>query len=1407
MESKDYYLGLTFEPSAVGWAVTDKDYHILRKCGKDLWGVHEFDMAQTAEKRRNARTSRRLNAKARIRLGLLRSYFAPAIEAVDPDFFTRLDNSKYLLSDKAACVRYSQIYFNDKGYKDRDYLHDYPTIFHLRSALLDMKHTGQVYDVRLVYLALANMFKHRGNSYFSTSSNMDVLNSEQMELQWECLLTSLADTCDITLRVVPLSHVLDILADHTVGKRTKAASLQELFLVEKKDKGAAAFLKCLCGLSVDASLLFPVSSDEKVSINFSSVSYEESIPELEEQLGDACYAVVEQMKSIYDFSALKSILAGCQYYSLAQVACYEKHHSDLECLKALYRQYLPSTAYKKMFCTDIPGSYSAYVNYLQEGGKRYRRGVGGSGGNATSRRQAMYNTIKKDFADCPKDDAQLAYVFSEIENEQFLLKQRTDTNGVIPNQVYAAEMRRILNNAGNYLPFLNDRDASGYTVSERILDLFSFCLPYYVGPIGRNSKTGWAVRKDATDTDPIYPWNLEEKIDMEATSKAFIENLIRSCTYIAGEKVLPKSSLIYERFTVLNEINAICIDGERIPTALKQQIYADLFMTGKSVTKKKLCNYLISKNTITSASQVSGIADVIGAQLSSYKKLKSILGDWIDTPEGTETAEDIIYWGTIYGESKKMFRKHLLHYVDQGRLSENQLLKISSCKFKGWGRLSREFLNLNGLKRPSESSPYSQMLTIMSALWDYSLNLNELIYSDDFTFRHELEKKRIHSVKTLSDFQYDDLEEFHFSAPVKRMVWRSLLIVKEIIDTMGYAPKRLFMEMARVNEPDYNHKNSKLDQKKNFLMHAYDKIPDNEDHQWKAEIKEAAESGALNRKKVYLYYCQMGYDLYTGEKIHLEDVLNDTSEIYNIDHIYPQHYVMDNSTDNNLVLVNKKANSILKSDRYPVPLEIWDNSAVRHVWDLLHRNGLMNDEKYRRLTSRTPFSEQQMGNFIAAQMIEVSQGAKSIAALLKDLLPDGSTLVTVKSANVAAFRQKFEFPRLRILNELHYAQQAYLNIVVGNVYYTKFTNDPWHFIRTDYAADRKKFHYNLAKMFDRPVYRNEQIAWDIGTKKEEGTIQTVQDMIKKTSSLLTHMPLEVHGGLANATVYPAAKAKADCYYPLKSSDVHLSDVTKYGGVTAASITYYFLVKHVERNKTVISIEALPSFYKPGVEKRPDGLEWYCKEQLAYKNVTILIPKIRKQTVIEINGYRMYLSGKSNNSITLRNAEQMFLPDPLLPYVKKLEKYAPLLLAVKKKKPDNLAFVNLYDNDLSEENNLKLYDILTEKHTKSLFAKRPQPAGSKLSACRSRFLMLPVPAQCLVLYQILLLSRVGICVADMTLIGGAAHFGLLQINKKLDCENNRIYLISQSVTGLHEKRIRIHPDLQNQARKPTVLTVG
>ena len=144
-----YYLGLDMGTSSVGWAVTDENYQLMRKKGKDLWGVRLFQEAKTAEERRTNRVSRRRRQREVARIGYLKEMFATEIDKIDPGFFQRLDDSRFFEEDKNVQQRFSL--FAGDTYTDKEYYEDYPTIYHLRKELME---SSKPHDVRLVYLAI-----------------------------------------------------------------------------------------------------------------------------------------------------------------------------------------------------------------------------------------------------------------------------------------------------------------------------------------------------------------------------------------------------------------------------------------------------------------------------------------------------------------------------------------------------------------------------------------------------------------------------------------------------------------------------------------------------------------------------------------------------------------------------------------------------------------------------------------------------------------------------------------------------------------------------------------------------------------------------------------------------------------------------------------------------------------------------------------------------------------------------------------------------------------------------------------------------------------------------------------------------------------------------------------------------
>ena len=1336
-----YYIGLNAGPTYAAYAVTNTSYNLSRFKGKDMWGVYKFDEAETAEERTQYRQGRTNKKKIKERIGLLRSYFADEVQKVDENFFVRLDNSFYYNEDKDIRLNGDRnVLFADEDYCDRQYMSEYPTIYHLRS---ELAHGSQKPDIRCLYLAVSHIMKNRGNFYTRNLENTDISLGEV----YQNICTKAAEH-DIVLKMeVPAEKIMDIMTNTGISGKVKATLVTQL--VDATSKPAVSIIKLMCGLKAKIADIFPevaenLEEDEKkLSFSFKNEDYFDKADSIEKLIGENEYSLIESVKEMYDAAIIKNIIQDYRYVSDAKIASYNKHANDLKILKAELKTILPEDEYRRFFSEEEPGTYGAYVhfsNYNIHNGIKRRKS------DKRRTQEELYHTIKKYLADV--DDEQAEYILDEIDKGTFLPKQRILDNALIPNQLYTVELKAILDNASTYYDFLNSRDESGLTVSERILSLFTFTMPYFIGPVSPYNSRGWAVRKDL---GKVYPWNLKDKVDMGQSAKQFIEKIIGKCNYLSGEKVLPNASLLYEKYRVLNEINSISVDGEKISVEMKQAIVNELLYSGKTISKKKILSFLIKNENATSDSIITGIDDKLNNSMASHRFFTDIFGCL--NKDNEAVAEDIILWSTIYGSSKELITEQILNkYPDM--FDEEQLRKILNLNCKDWGKLSQKFLNMKGLDKDND-----EYVSVIDAMWNNNLNLMELMYDTRFDFSSRVKDKTKNAAKNLFSFDYDDLYDLYATTAQRRTIWACVKIVREIVRLKGYAPESIFLETVKSRPNDIP-----KESRKGKLTALYKGLK-GVSADWKKKmiylIEECDADGSLKAKNVYLYFLQMGKDIYTGKDISLEELKSpDKRKKHNIDHIYPKHFVKDDSIDN-LVLTNTDLNRDL-SDRYPVPQDIYEN--MHEFWQQLRRSGLISAEKLARLSDRNPLSDEKRASFIGKLYNQAGSSTRMMADIFKNILPKDTKVIYAKTSETNEFRHKFDFPRATIINNDYLAKDAYLNIVVGNVWYTKFTASPMWYIREEYR--KKKSEYNLNRMYDFNVIRDDRIAW-ITDKTNPGaaTINTVNKVMNRNTVITITRTTQGHGGLTNATITRADKAKEGVYLPLKTSDERMS-VTKYGGKTSITSAYMFLVEHTQKKSRVRTVYSLPLHLVSQITGKKD-LEKYCTEVLHLINPVVKITKILLFSELIIDGYSYLLGGKAVNQYYLRNNVPMRLSAEWQKYVNKIEKY--------------INFKSL-DKDISAEKNIELYDELVDKHSNSIYAKRRNAAADMLKKGRNAFIKLSVKEQLEVLSQIFILTRMGTNITNLSGIGAGQHVGSITMGCNISTLES-VKLVNRSVTGL------------------------
>lgn len=1402
MGSKDYYIGLDMGTSSVGWAVSDTEYNLLRAKGKDMWGVRLFSEASTSADRRSHRTSRRNLNRKKVREGLLKEIFEEEINKKDPGFFERLKESKYYLEDKVNDTPF--VLFADTGYTDKEYYEEYPTVFHLINELVSEK-GKEPHDVRLVFLACLNIFKHRGHFLNDNLSGDGIDDIKDLCQDFVTRLSDYNQNLDYDDGIETKDFVgdelaaelNDILRNKHLSRKAKQNRLIESLQLSNKNKYIKEMVGLMCGLTATISNIFVKDSydeeQKKLKLSFESSSLDEDLVKVESMITQEEYEMICILKKIHDWSVVSVIMGSHTYLSEARVELYKKHKEDLAKLKKIYKEYAPDK-YDDMFREMSENSYSAYVGKVssnkksQSGNHKTRMQRRG----AKCKQEDFYVRIKKELKDVP--DSITKEIWEDIETNSFLPKQLTNENGVIPYQLHQAELKKILENASIYLTFLNDKDERGLSNKEKIEQLFEFRIPYFVGPLYKSEKNktnAWVVRKEF---GKVYPWNFDEKIDKKQSAEIFIERMVRHCTYLNDESALPKDSLKYERFRVLNELNNLRINGERINSELKQRIYNELFKVSKKrITKSMLSNYLVSNGIADKDVELSGFDGTFANALLSYGKFRELFGVDTLTDKQETAAENIIKWSTVYGDSKKFLKEKIEENYgpdsDTPLLNKKQIDRVLGYRFKEWGNLSREFLNIEGADRDPETST-GEIMPLLTRMWEENYNLMELL-SNKFSYRDTIAERTGEIEKSLTDIEYEDLEGLYISAPVKRMTWQTLLILKEIYQVMGYAPKKIFVEMAR----EEGEKGSRKSSRKKRLEDLY-KSCKNDSKELSEGIKNCDEA-QLRSKKLYLYYMQKGKCMYSGKIIDFEKLFTND---YDIDHIYPQSVVKDDSLDNNMVLVERNYNN-KKSDTYPI-FSDWQNK-MKSFWNMLKEEGFINEEKYKRLTRTDELSDDELANFVNRQLVETRQATKVIAELLKNSFADtDSKVVYVKAGNVSEFRHKFsmkydresekskvihpELVKCRIINDFHHANDAYLNIVVGNVYDVKFTQNPYNYIK-EYKkqqankdkSEREKYH--MDKIFDFNVKRGNEVAWI--KSGSNNTLETVLKVMRKNTPLVTVMNYEEHGQLADMTIYSASEAKSKKgigYIKTKITDTRLV-VERYGGVKKYKGTYFFLVEHTEKNNRVRTIEALPLYLKASLDTK-EKLEKWCADKidgLGLVDPIVRLSKIKMYSKIRIDGFDLYLTGRTGNNLLTSNAVQLKLGCDSKDcekslywryYIDKLSKYS--------------------DNNIdciTSSKNIELFNVLKDIHSNGIYSKRQNPIGEKLVEGSEIFNILPLNKQIETLLGIIRISTLENQGADLRNIGGQEKNGTMKPHKRIS-DKKEVLLINQSVTGLYENKI-------------------
>ncbi len=1353
-KKKTYYLGLDIGTNSVGYAAAGKDYNLLKFHGEPVWGVTTFEAAALAAERRANRTARRRLDRRQQRVQLISEIFASEIAKVDPNFFIRRKESA-LFSDE---TQYGVKLF-DGGISDDDYHREYPTIHHL---IYDLMTSSEEHDVRLVYIACAWLVAHRGHFLLDAS----VENIRDFKESYDAFVNYLEDDCETFLpwkNTVSYSVIQEIMQKDIGVKGKKSLFIEEVLGGKKPVKSstddfifsADALITLLCGGSAAPKDIFQKKEEYAELKSLSLGADEDTFDAALKDLGDDGQ-LLHVMRRMYDCALLNITLCGKSCISEAKIEIYNRHAEDLKWLKSFIIKYCP-TKYNEIFRLDGKENYAAY-SYNTKSVKNSSNVKKVKKENFSSFLSKIVKNIEVADADKERYDDMM----NRLALNTFLPKQKDGDNRVIPQQLYHYELNEILSHAQEYLPFLTVKDAEGISNLEKIISVFEFRIPYYVGPLNRASSHAWIERKSGK----IYPWNFKNMVDLDKSEENFIARMTNTCTYLPGEDVLPYCSLLYSRFMVLNELNNLKINQDSISVEAKQDIFNKLFVDSKKkLTLKGIETYLKARGDMQPGDELSGIDATVKASLKSYQSFKRMLDNGTLSEDDVET----IIKHAAYSEDKRRME----HWLEREypSLSPDDRKYILRLKLKEFGRLSRRLLTeITGANKET-----GETFTIIEALWETNDNLMQLL-SERYTFRDEIEAFTVEhyskpeNQKTLAE----RLDDMYISNAVKRPIIRAIDIVSEVVKAMDGTPEKIFIEMARGGTPDQ--KGTRTLSRCVQLQALYKQIKTDDARRLARELEDMGDSAdnRLQSDRLYLYYMQMGRCMYTGQPIDLTQL---STKLYDIDHIYPQSKVKDDSILNNKVLVLSSANG-LKGDRYPIDPEI--RSAMHGMWEYLKSNKLITEEKFRRLTRQTGFNDDELHQFINRQLVETRQSTKAAAQILKDRYPE-TEIVYVKAGMVSEFRQEFDMLKCRSVNDLHHAKDAYLNIVVGNVYHEIFTKR--------WFDTSQEYNISVKKIFNRQQKPYGNLVWS-GAED----LAKVRKTMAKNAIHITQYQFCRHRG-QNGGFFDQNPLKArKNLIPLKKG----MDPAKYGGYNGSTSTFFVLAGYTSRKKKEIMFFPVELMYSERFVEDDNFAAEYIQTTLeanGKKASDVFFPLgmriLKVNTLLSLDGFLVCLSSGS-----IKDGRVGFLPLTQFicgydteRYIKRIERIAEKKESIKKKSMPNYIISPKFDG-VSKEENLKLYDLYSDKLENSIFSKRPGVSVRALKEQRAVFAGLDLDAQCRALSKInLIFSRQpnGIDLSDIGLSSSAFKARRSMYLSGWKKEFSDLRIVDMSAAGLFVSR--------------------
>lgn len=514
-------------------------------------------------------------------------------------------------------------------------------------------------------------------------------------------------------------------------------------------------------------------------------------------------------------------------------------------------------------------------------------------------------------------------------------------------------------------------------LSDRILHIIQRRREYYEGPGSEKSPTKYGrwIEKGV------------EPIDL-------IEKMRGKCSIFHDELRAPKSSYSAELFNLLNDLNNISINGEKLTQEDKELVISEVNKIGE-IKVNKLLKILNTKEEDVEGFRIDKNGKMLITDMKCYDQFKKIFD------KNNEYA---------YRENKEIIDQ--IAEINTSKKGISERCEAIQKKFPAFDlNLVRDLAGMKGMTQ-YHSLSLKAIKIINDEMMKCPYNQMQVI--------HELGLQHYRkSYKGMKKIQADD--EAILSPVAKRAQRETFKVINRLREIYGEF-ESIVVETTRDKNSAEKKKRIKNTQK------YYEGRNKNVDKLLKEKGYDPALVNGKTKMKIKLYLDQDGKSAYTLVPLDLNLLISDP-HAYEIDHIIPISISLDDSF-NNKVLITHEENQI-KGNRTPVFTYLnglFKNCDLNTYKSAVKNNhNISRKKKHYMLYDKDITKYSNMKEFIARNLVDTSYANRVVLNTLTSYFKDNdiSTNVhTIKGFATSLFRKRINLPKDREEDYLHHAIDA-----------------------------------------------------------------------------------------------------------------------------------------------------------------------------------------------------------------------------------------------------------------------------------------------------------------------------------------------------------------------------------------------